>query len=89
MEITFTKGRLTKEVKAGYSFTVAFFGPIPLAMRGMWGWAVLTAVANIFTYCLGGFLIAAFANKAYAQSLIEKGWEPAEGQELPASWEIA
>ena len=89
MEITFQKGRLEKEVKVGYSWTVALFGPIPLAMRGMWGWCVMSVAVNFLTYGFVCFLLGAFANKAYARKLVEQGWEHKDPEQLPVDWEIA
>lgn len=89
MEIVFTKGRLARTVKVGYSWTVAFFGPITFAVRGQWGMAIFTGILNLITYGLAGFVIAALANRSTARWLVENGWEPDEGQDMPADWEIA
>lgn len=87
--IKFQKNGITREVKVGYSWTVAFFGPIPLVMRGHWSWAALTTIVCMLTWGMGGFGVGFWANRATARWLCENGWVVVNKDELPPSWGIA
>lgn len=87
--ISFRKNGVTREVKVGYAWPVAFFGPIPFAMRGHWAWFVLTAIVCMFTWGLGGIAVGAYANRATARWLAENGWSVVNKGDLPAAWGIA
>lgn len=92
MHIRFSKNGVQREVKVGYSWTVALFGPIVYAMRGLWGWAVIALILNIITWGLSGIVLGFFANKQTARHLAENGWRivtlAGGAREVPASWGI-
>lgn len=83
--VHFQQNGISREVKAGLSWTVFFFGAFPFAFRGQWGWFVLTAVLCLLTWGLAGFVVAFFANKITARWLIENGWKVSAGTP-PESW---
>ena len=88
--ITFKKNGVTREVKVGYAWAVALFGPLPFMVRGHWSWCVLTAVLCMFTWGLAGIAVAAYANKATARWLCENGWTiTSDPDDVPSEWEIA
>ncbi len=71
------KTGISKEVPVGYSWitiAVGFFLPI---YRGDIKWFAFYFLTAIFTYGLGPIILAFFYNKSYIQSLIEKGYSPA------------
>ncbi|MBB5189591.1 hypothetical protein HNQ50_000301 [Silvimonas terrae] len=90
MHLKFHKNGLTREVKIGFSWTIFFFGSIPLAFRGMWGWFFAVSLANCVTFGLFGLIFAFMANKKYAHWLAEKGWtvSPDDGQSALQAWGI-
>ena len=73
---------ITKTVKAGFSWTVFFFGFFVPLFRGDWKWAGIMAISSIivamFTYGLGAWvLLLIFAvkyNEWYINDLKEKGY---------------
>lgn len=74
MHVKFTKNGLSREVKAGFSWTVLFFGPFPFAFRGQWGWFLFGMILAIATYGISGLVLPFFANRLTARWLVEKGW---------------
>lgn len=83
--VHFQKNNVTREVKAGFSWTVFFFGAFPFAFRGQWGWFFLTALICMATLGFGGVVVAFFANKVTGRWLAENGWTVTAGIP-PASW---
>lgn len=83
--VHFQKNGISREVKAGFSWTVFFFGAFPFAFRGQWGWFFLTILLCVCTWGLAGFVIAFFANKITARWLAENGWKVTAGNP-PPSW---
>lgn len=75
---------ITKEVKAGFSWTTFFFGFFVPLIRGDFKWAaiffVLAVFIGIFTMGIGGLIVGiVFAfkyNMLYTKELIEKGYLP-------------
>lgn len=88
MHIRFSKNGVAREVKVGYSWTVAFFGPIVYAMRGLWGWAVISLILAFITWGLSNFVLGFFANKQTARHLAENGAQVSNWSDLPSSWGI-
>lgn len=82
--IRFTKGNSTREVKAGYSWTVLFFGFFPFLFRGMYLHALVLFVLNVLTFGFAGILASFFANKMTAYFLMEKGYTTLD--KLPEGW---
>lgn len=75
MHIKFRKNGLTREVKAGFSWTVLFFGPFPFLFRSQWGWFVGSFLLAWLTFGLSNFVMAFFANRLTARWLTENGWQ--------------
>ena len=86
MHARFKKNGLTREVKAGFSWTVFFFGFVPFAFRQQWGWFCGMFVLGFMTFGLSSIVMAFFANKITARWLVENGWTTADP--TPASWGI-
>lgn len=82
--IRFIKGNSTREVKAGFSWTVLFFTFIPFMYRGMYGHAAILLIANLLTLGLAGIIVSFFANKMTAHWLIEKGYTTSDM--MPEGW---
>ena len=74
MHVQFKKHGLTREVKAGYSWTVLFFGPFPFAFRSQWGVFFAMFLAHFLSFGLSSIIMSFFANKVTARHLIENGW---------------
>lgn len=83
--VHFQKNNISREVKAGFSWTVFFFGAFPFAFRGQWGWFFLTWIILGATFGFGGIIVAFFANKITARWLAENDWKVTAGIP-PASW---
>lgn len=75
MHVRFTKNGLTREVKAGFSWTVLFFGAFPFLFRGQWGWFILSAILGFATFGLSMLVMPFFANRLTARWLAERGWQ--------------
>jgi hypothetical protein len=79
---------VVKECATGYSWTTFFFGMFVPLIRGDLKWAaiffLLTFLVGIFTVGFGSFLcgpiFAAFYNKIFITSIVEKGYV---GQDEP------
>ncbi|CAM3317511.1 DUF2628 domain-containing protein [Pediococcus acidilactici] len=75
-----------KQTKAGFSWTVFFFGFWPALFRGDWKWfaiiLTLNIVSGIFTFGLGAGLInlifSFIYNKLYINDLISNGWHASD-----------
>lgn len=75
MHIRFSKNGIHREVKAGFSWTVLFFGPIPFAFRGQaWHFLGYFLLAWL-TMGLSNIVVAFFANGQTARWLAERGWQ--------------
>lgn len=84
MHIKFTKNGVSREVKAGFSWTVFFFGPFAFAWRGMWGMFFICWIAAVLTLGLSALVFPFFANRWYARWLAERGWCTLD--RVPSSW---
>lgn len=69
---------LQKQCKIGFSWTYLFFTFIVPAVRGDVKWFIVSMILALLTFGIGNVVLAFFYNKIYIQSLIEKGYEPAD-----------
>ncbi|MBM7551169.1 DUF2628 domain-containing protein [Thalassobacillus pellis] len=77
---------VTKEVKAGFSWTTFFFGFFPALFRGDLKWAAImfitAALVGAFTLGFGawipGIIFSFVYNKIYIKDLMEKGYRPSD-----------
>jgi hypothetical protein len=79
------KTNQVKQVKAGFSWTVFFFGFFPPLFRGDWKWLLILLVLDIVGLFSFGFLSFAanlvfsfLYNKFYLQDRINEGWIPCD-----------
>lgn len=86
--VTFQKNGVSREVKAGFSWTTLFFGSLVFACRGQWGWFFGSWLLAIATCGLSCLVFPFLANKMTARWLAERGWMIAHGA-TPSSWGIA
>jgi hypothetical protein len=86
MNVRFQKNSITREVKIGFSWTMFFFGGLPLIARGMWKHVLLFLLLYFPTCGLSYFWYACYANRLTARHLAEQGW--ATGDNTPAAWGI-
>ena len=80
-----TKTNQVKQVKAGFSWTVFFWGFFPPLFRGDWKWLLILLVldiAGLFSFGIVSFaanLVFSFLyNKFYLQDRINEGWIPCD-----------
>lgn len=64
-----------------YSWLAAIIGPLYYMYRGQWLMAVAAAFLTFYTYGLGCFLLAFWANTTYIRQLEKDGWERMPGPE--------
>ncbi len=69
---------LQKQVKLGFSWTMLFFGFFVPAYRGDLRWSVITLFLSLFTGGLAWLVFPFIYNKKYIESLLEKGFKPAD-----------
>jgi type II secretory pathway pseudopilin PulG len=77
--------KTVRTVAIGYSWTVFFFGLIPLLIRGMFLHTLLLLILSIPTVGLAQIVYAFFINKLTAKHYLKKGYLAVEGPE----WEYA
>lgn len=66
-----------KEAKVGVSWTTLFFGCLTPLVRQDFLWVGIMLVVNYFTWGLGRWFFMFAYNKFYVESLLEKGFKPA------------
>ena len=69
---------LIKQVKLGFSWTMLFFGLFVPLLRGDLKWSLITFLISLFTFGIGGIILAFIYNKIYIKEMIEKGYLPAD-----------
>lgn len=50
------------------------FGSFYLMYKGIWGWAIITAILAIATYGISHLIFVFFARKIVEKNYSEKGW---------------
>lgn len=70
-----------KQVKLGFSWTVLFFGALPMLFRADWKWFFITFAMNVILGTLffpvafvGNLLLAINYNSLYIKDLMKKGY---------------
>jgi len=67
-----------KEIPFLFSWTGAIFGFWVPLLRGDLKWFFIYLIVGLLTYNIGAFILSFFYNKIYINSLIEKGYLPAD-----------
>jgi hypothetical protein len=65
----------TKKVPLGFSWTILFFGGIPLMLRGAWLAGIMLSIMSMFTFGIVNILMAFIVNKSYLNEKLNKGWK--------------
>ena len=73
--MTVTNGIETKQVPLGFSWTVFFWGFIPMLMRQDWIWGIGLLAGAVVLGPFAGIVCSFVYNKAYAKALFEKGYK--------------
>lgn len=63
-----------KQVKVGFSWTIFFFGGLPLLFRSMYGHFIIV----LLTFGLASFYYMFAGNRIYIKKLLEAGFEPVD-----------
>ena len=77
MKISLKKNNVLKEVPFGFSWTNLFFGFFVPLLRNDLIWAFVMLILAVLTCGFSQMIFPFFYNKIYIQSLLEKGWMPA------------
>lgn len=79
------KTNQVKQVKAGFSWTVFFWGFLPPLFRGDWKWLLIMLVLDIvgiFSFgiisAIANIMVSFLYNKFYLQDRINEGWVPCD-----------
>lgn len=64
-----------KEAPVGFSWTTAFFGPMPMLFRGAWKWFAICFILALITWGLSGLVFMFIINKLYIKDLIGDGFK--------------
>lgn len=67
---------LTRQVKAGFSWTAFFFGGFPFFFRGMPMHGIIWIVLSMFTLGLSNLFLMFIINKQTAHYYLEHGYKP-------------
>lgn len=67
-----------KQVKVGFSWTMFFFGFFVPLFRGDWMYMLISIGAAMVTLGISWLVFPFIYNKLYINSLLKKGWKPAE-----------
>ncbi|MEK6189693.1 hypothetical protein SAMN05878443_0117 [Carnobacterium alterfunditum] len=70
--------RQIKHAKIGFSWTTLFFAFIPALFRGDMKWFFIQLVCFALSLDLSSLIFAFIYNKLYINSLLEKGYVPAD-----------
>ena len=66
---------VTKQVKAGFSWTMLFFGVFVPLVRGDWKYFIISLIAGVFTFGLSWLVFPFFYNKLYLNDLLNNGYK--------------
>ena len=66
---------VVKRAPVGFSWTYFFFGPIPLALRGDWKWAIITTLIAFGTLGFSPLVFIFIYNKMYIKGLVKAGYK--------------
>ncbi len=69
-----------KTAPTGFSWTSLFFGCFVPLLRGDGKWFIISLVAGFVTVGISWLFFPFFYNKVYLNSLLEKGYGPADDQ---------
>lgn len=81
--------QVNEDVPVGYSWTVALFGPFALILRRQYVLALVLLLLQLATLGLASLVVAFFANRLWAISLLEQGWELCNSEQTVPEWRIS
>lgn len=94
MKVIFSKNGLTRTQKIGFSWTILFFGFVPLLFRGEFWQALLLFISTMLTSGLAQVVYAFFGNRYTGRRLTAEGWHMSgfrtdDAQYARMKWDIA
>lgn len=73
------KTNQVKQVKAGFSWTVLFWGFLTPLFRGDWKWLIIFLLLDIIgVFTIANIVLSFLYNKFYLQDKINEGWIPCD-----------
>jgi hypothetical protein len=64
-----------KDAPVGFSWTILFFGPFPMLLRGSWKWFAILLILALVSWSLSNIVLAFITNKFYIKDLVNDGFQ--------------
>lgn len=64
-----------KDAPVGFSWTILFFGPFPMLLRGSWKWFAILFILGFITWGFSSIVFAFITNKFYIKDLVNDGFQ--------------